>query len=273
MTQLPFLYTIHNTYISVTKDYIHPLGFPKVRVFKTRKVPKNKVSFRKRNSRIIQIGHGYLWSTFITLTLDSSFDFEDYDKIQSLFRSFLKKLYNLTRVKTGSYPTLTTVATRRKDGKIIKQLKVVTRYTYKTTLKYLAVMEHGKKTNRVHYHMLTNIDFANTKFFEFSLNYEKLISLGEMKEPRKVCPLWSFGWSDVVPVENNRCNSVYYLAKYLSKKAIRTPIGKREVFSSKGLNTITRVVGHNLDHLIDNYEQKFRINKSIIYFKKQEKKV
>lgn len=191
--KLPNLITKHNTYLCVTKDYIHPSflqGCYSVPIGEA----KRKGSIKKRNSRIIQIGHAVKWKTFLTLTFSPEFYWKDLDKIQKQFRQFLKSLY----------------------------------YEIKN-FKYLAVLEYGEQTGRIHYHMLTDIDF-NEWIFSFREH-----------PTHKVCELWDFGFSDVASVSNENCNAVFYLTKYLSKDSEnRTPIGKREVFSSRGLNKVTR---------------------------------
>lgn len=193
MTKLPNLIVKHNTYLCVTKDYIHPSMFQGH--FKVKKRGSfEKGSVKKRNSRIVQIGHGCEWETFLTLTFSPEYYWDDLQKIQKQFRAFIKSLY----------------------------------YEVKK-FKYLAVLEYGGQTKRIHYHMLTTIPFDSEIFY--FLNHPT----------KKVCNLWDFGFSDVSKVNNKNCNAVFYLAKYLSKNSEnRTPIGKREVFSSNGLNKITR---------------------------------
>lgn len=189
------LITQHNTYLCVTRDYIPPELFQgKFRI--RDRTPKCKCSVKKRNSRIIQIGHGAEWKTFLTLTFSPEFYWRDLSRIQKQFRSFIKSLY----------------------------------YEIKH-FKYLAVLEYGGQTGRVHYHMLTDIPF-DSWMFSFRDH-----------PTHKVCDLWDFGFSDVASVSNENCNAVFYLAKYLTKDIKhRTPIGKREVFSSRGLNKKKRVI-------------------------------
>jgi len=216
------LVTKHNTYLSVTNDYHFPSqyqGHFKHRWFP----PLKKLSLKDRNRRIIQIGHSTIWETFLTLTFSPDFYWSDLDKIQKQFRAFLKKLY----------------------------------YN-KVAFKYLAVLEYGEDTGRIHYHMLTTIPFSSTIFYHVH------------HPTRKCCQFWEFGWSDVVAVNNKNCNAVFYLAKYLTKDSKnRTPIGKREVFSSRGLNNITRnVVTGNIVG-VKGYEEYAVKGKTTIYIKKK----
>lgn len=218
----PNLITKHNTYLCVTKNYIHPSFFQGH--FKIKKGDsKNKVSIKKRNSRIIQIGHSVEWKTFLTLTFSPEFYWDDLKSIQKQFRAFLKSFYY--RVET---------------------------------FKYLAVLEYGGQTGRIHYHMLTDIDFESDIF-----------SFHEHPS-RKTCPLWYFGFSDVTKVNNENCNAVFYLCKYLTKNTQnRTPIGKREVFSSRGLNKISRELVYGNIIGVKGYKQ-FAVSpnkKTIIYVK------
>jgi len=218
---LPFLITEHNTYISITSDYIHPTLLQSYRKKRFRQIPTKKVDVKKRNSRIIQIGHACNWATFITLTFGPDHYWSDYKKFQHCFRLFTKSIY----YRVGSF-------------------------------KYLAVLEHGGKTSRIHFHMLTDIPYANY-IFEHAFHTR-----------RKVCHLWDYGFSDVVKVDNKRCNAVFYLAKYLTKDDVnRTPIGKREVFSSRGLNRVTKTVIKDPTLLIAGLKEYVRIGKSIIYLK------
>lgn len=195
MIKFPTLITHHNTYLCVTKDYIAPYLFQK-KYQSMHGEAKEKVSLKKRNSRIIQIGHSTEWTSFITLTFSPEFYWDDLKKIQSQFRAFIKSLY----YEIGKF-------------------------------KYLAVLEYGRRTGRVHYHFLCDIPF-DSWIFEYANHPTK-----------KVCVLWDFGFSDVSKVDNSNCNAVFYLCKYLSKdNSDRPPIGKREVFSSRGLNKIKRVI-------------------------------
>ena len=119
---LPFLITDHITYISITKDYIHPSLLQSYGRKKWYFPPSKKVPVDKRNSRIIQIGHACEWRTFITLTFRPDCYWDDYKMFQKSFRAYIKAL----RYKVG-------------------------------TFKYLAVLEHGGKTSRIHFHMLRSI--------------------------------------------------------------------------------------------------------------------
>jgi len=195
MLKLPTLITQHNTYICVTKNHVHKSFI--TGKFKINKgISKEKLSIKKRNSRIIQIGHSTEWSCFITLTFSPEFYWDDLKRIQSQFRSFIKSLY----YEVGKF-------------------------------KYLAVLEYGEQTGRIHYHMLTDIPF------------ESWIFAYNQHPTKKVCVLWDFGFSDVSKVNNKNCNAVFYLCKYLSKEdGNRPPIGKREVFSSRGLNPIKKIL-------------------------------
>lgn len=223
----PTLIKQHNTYISVTPNYYDSNLFNKPPYSPTKRVgeSKNKITFHKRNSRIIQLGHGANWKTFLTLTLASDYYWDNYDDIQKQFRAFIKSLYY-------------------RVGKI----------------KYLAVLEHGEKTSRVHYHMLTDIDFDN-KIFDYSKNYQK-----SGKTDRKICNLWQYGWSDVVQVHNENCNAVFYMCKYLRKtKGVRTPIGKREVFSSKGLCRVRVIKTYRPLDYMSGYKFYKKVNNSYVY--------
>lgn len=233
------LITKHNTYLVVTRDYTQKQRLSNIYVYKKNE-PKNKVEIQKRNSRIIQIGHAVKWKTFITLTFSPENYWDDLTEIQKQFRKFLKKLYYYTREIVGY--------------RITKRNKTVP--VYKSFFKYLAVLEFGEQFGRVHYHMLTDIPFEN-EIFEYNDHPYK-----------KICNFWEFGWSDVSEVNNDNCNAVFYLAKYLTKdNKNRTPIGKREVFSSRGLNKIEkRIVMGNIT-AVKNYREFAKIGKSTIYVK------
>jgi len=222
--RLPFLITKHNTYLSLTPNYLHSSFFSKRKHYKRKNMPLYKVSIRKRNSRIIQIGHACQWQTFITLTFSPKYYWPDYAVIQKYFRSFIKSL----------------------------------RY-HEPQMKYLAVLEHGATTARIHYHVLTTIPFV-ADIFEHAFHTK-----------RKVCNIWDYGFSDVVRVQNNNCNAVYYLCKYLGKGDInRPPVGKREVFSSKGLNKVEKTVVYDPFSYLVNYKEYANLGRSIIFIKKKE---
>jgi len=223
--RLPFLITRHNTYLSLTPNYLHPSLLSKKKKRKyVKNIAQNKCSIRKRNSRIIQIGHACKWQTFITLTFSPQYYWPDYNIIQKYFRAFIKSL---------NY--------------------------YHKGFKYLAVLEHGGSTARIHYHVLTTITF-DAKIFEHAFHTK-----------RKVCNVWDYGFSDVVRVQNDNCNAVYYLCKYLGKSDVnRPPVGKREVFSSKGLNKIEKTVVYEPFSYLVNYQRYANLSRSIIFIKKKE---
>jgi len=218
---LPFLISEHNTYISITKDYIHPSFYQSFKRKVKRQSSLIKGNVEKRNSRIIQSGHGAKWATFITLTFAPDSYWDSYNDFQKSFRSFIQSL----RYYVGKF-------------------------------QYLAVLEHGGRTSRIHYHLLTTIPYASPIF-------EKAFHTR-----RKVCNIWDFGFSDVVPVDNKRCNAVFYLAKYLSKDSKdRTPIGKREVFSSRGLNPVKRSIVSDPSISVAGLKEYGKLGRSIIYLK------
>jgi len=218
--KLPNLITKHNTYICITKDYVD-----KKYLQGNFKVKKNdskvKVDLKKRNSRIIQIGHAVQWKTFLTLTFSPEFYWSDLSKIQKQFRAFIKTLYYFI----GEF-------------------------------KYLAVLEYGGQTGRIHYHFLCDISF-DSWIFEFRDHPFK-----------KVCLLWNYGFSDVSKVNNENCNAVFYLCKYLTKNpANRTPIGKREVFSSNKLNKKIRDIVYGNITAVVGYREYAKCGKTTIYVK------
>lgn len=282
MIDLPTLLTIHNTYTSVTPNYIHPFFFAKKKL--RRSVSVHKCSIRKRNSRIIQLGYSTQWSTFLTLTFNNTNYSSDYTNLQSLFHQFIKSLYytinSLSNTKTelvnNSQARDKVASICDNDDTFLSQLETYSikdisemfssgDYSRmdKPRLKYLAVIEHGGKTGRVHFHMLTNILYS-APFFQYTEQALK------KHLDRKICLLWNNGFSDVVAVNNKNCNAVHYLCKYLTKlNKNRVPIGKREVFSSRGLNPVRRVITRTpLDYLRD-MELAVNLNRTLIYYKKK----
>jgi len=225
----PYLIKKTNTYVSVTKNHVNRTFLTKFRRDYWSS-PSHKGDIKARRSRIIQIGHGASWETFTTLTFSPEYYWADYDMIQSQFRSFIKSLY----YRLGKF-------------------------------KYLAVLEHGGKTGRIHYHMLSDIPWASP-IFEHAFHTK-----------RKVCNLWDYGFSDVVKVKNDKCNAVFYLCKYLSKNnKNRTPIGKREVFSSRGLNKVEVVETFDISVInsyLVNMEPYVKLGRSTIFIKKKEPNV
>lgn len=62
--------------------------------------------------------------------------------------------------------------------------------------------------------------------------------------------------------------------KYIGKSnEKRPPVGKREVFSSRGLNKIERIISFQIPKsIIDNFEEYDRIGSTIILVKKRKRK-
>lgn len=232
----PFcLCTIHETYVSVTRNYIGPSFLQSYRTKKpTRGDAKKKMDYHVRNKRILQLGMAVQWETFITITFSPENypddlmenDWDNYQEFQRKFRKFIRRL----------------------------------NYHF-VNLKYLAVLEHGKKRSRVHYHILTNIPYNNPLFRH------------EHTEKRQVCDLWEFGYSDVQKVQNDNCNAVFYLLKYIEKgDANRTPIGKREVFASKGLAQEIRLIckEEDLGEILEGYQYYDTTYNSQIFIKNKD---
>lgn len=313
MNQLPSLLTIHNTYISVTSDYL-PSRFHSVlpRVARSRSrlksssVSHSKIPLFRRNSRIIQIGHSVPWSSFITLTFSNDYYWSDYSIFQSYFRKLIKSFYyqfSKIQPKQSAIPSLPALSfekssiyppTKPNDLRIINEnstSKLATRIlglhssskssnvpskavdvvfpskrmSQPPSFRYLAVLEHGGKTNRIHYHMLTDIPFNSHLFVS-----PKRIR-GKTRK-RLQSRLWPFGFSDVVSVNNKNCSAVFYLCKYLTKlESNRTPVGKREVFCSRGLNKVQRIVTYNPQQYLTNYRPAVNLGRQIIYYKKKQK--
>lgn len=183
--------TAHTSYLTVSPYVIRQ----KYRT--TRRPPSHKVSEQKRNSHLLQLGKSARWKTFITLTFDDQhYSHCDYENIQAQFRYLFNKL--------------------------------LPRHLHRS-IKYLAVLEHGTRHGRAHYHVLTDIDFDESIFKRY-LHFS-----------RKVLPLWKGGYSDVARLdESDKC--IYYLMKYLGKTGIRTPVGKREIFTSRKLSQTIKLV-------------------------------
>lgn len=185
--------------------------------------PKNPISRQKlnieiRNKRLREIGYSYDgWKTFITLT-------------------FAPYYYGTTFKTTADYYEI-----QKKFRFFVKYIK-----RFNPDFIYLAVLEHGGKYGRLHYHMLTNLDFDSNYFQKF-------------KHPtKKIFPQWKYGFSDVVKMYNPK-GAVGYILKYVGKNGSRTPIGKREIFHS---NEIGKVTKKNMSYnefyeLVDNKELKY----------------
>jgi len=227
LPRLPYLITKHNTYCSITPNYISHKLLTK---FPThfRSPPSHKCSVTIRNSRILQIGLSTsTWSTFITLTFSTyslPSSSSDYTTAQKYFRKLIKRVYLL-----------------------------------EPDFKYLAVVERGQlNTKRIHYHMLTNLSYNSPYFVH--INNPK----------RKSWLLWKFGFSDVVPIDNTYNGAVFYLMKYLGKNDdLRPPIGKREVFSSRGLNKKERIITYNITSYLQGYRYYDKVSNHYIFVKKQ----
>lgn len=125
-------------------------------------------------------------------------------------------------------------------------------------MKYLGVLEHGRLKGRKHFHLLTTVPFESSLFVHYH------------KQNAKICPLWTNGFSDVQKVLNEPHNAVFYLLAYVKKnQPYRTPIGKREVFASKGLAPVTRRIVNRLElgKILEGYKLVLTNNKTQIYFK------
>lgn len=229
------LCTFHETYVSVTRNYIGPSLLQSYRTKKPiRGESKKKVDYHIRNKRILQLGMAVQWETFITLTFSPDNypddlmdnDWDNYQEFQVKFRKFIRKL-------EYKFPIL----------------------------KYLAVLEHGKKHGRVHYHILTNVPYRSSLFRH------------QHTQKRQVCDLWDYGYSDVQKVQNDNCNAVFYLLKYIEKgDANRTPIGKREVFASRGLAKEIKLIckESDLGEILEGYQYYDTTYSSQIYIKNKD---
>lgn len=184
--------TCHTTYVAVS-TYVGT----KKKINSIVSSAKIKTPVEKRNRKIYQLGKAHTWRTFISLTFDDDhYCYRDYDRIQAQFRYLMNK----------QLP--------RKLGRPIK---------------YLAVLEHGSKNGRAHYHLLTDIDYDEDIFVSYK------------KKNRKIMPLWQGGYSDVAKLDGSD-RTIHYLMKYLGKEGRRTPVGKREVFTSQKLAQIKEFV-------------------------------
>lgn len=305
--------TTHSTYLSVSPFRI----FTKLKS-KPKSAPSKKISEKKRNSHLLQLGKSHQWSTFITLTFNSSHysyyspqacpnldDLGSGSTGKMLSQSVISSdefgnrddttsstqpTHTLTRTHLcnrdstnlmNTTHTLTRTHLCNRDSTKIRQisrsinhnnydykiprtknntinisynknlfkhsttfrsqqippddidydyLQSQFRYLFNKVLpralgfkfKYLAVLEHGLKNGRAHYHVLTDIPFDNPIFKHY------------LNKSRKILPLWQGGYSDVAKLDrSNKC--IFYLLKYLGKAGYRTPIGKREIFASRGL--------------------------------------
>lgn len=205
--KLPYcLVTEHPTYYSVTRDYLQPSFLASKKTKKTKTVVFNENKKIPLAKRNKQIFQLGMSCKWKTF-ITLTFAPENYppDNNWADYDKIQIKLRSFTRALKYRYPDL----------------------------KYLGVLEHGSENNRKHFHLLTNIEFDEPIFINF------------MKKNRKICPLWQEGFSDVVKVHNKYCNAVFYLLKYLEKSEnCRTPIGKREVFASRGLGYKRRRIVH-----------------------------
>lgn len=187
--------TIHPSYIVVKPLYnLLPPNKPS----QSSSTPK-KTPIEIRNKRLRELGFSYDgWKTFITLTFAPyhygvELTTQTYDAVQYKFRNFVKYL-------------------KKTDKNFI----------------YLAVLEHGGRYGRIHYHMLTNLDFEDKKFVKFKHKYKKIM------------PMWKYGFSDVVSMYHTK-GAVGYLLKYVGKNGKRTPVGKREIFHSNEIGKVYRI--------------------------------
>lgn len=203
----------HSLYYSVTikTDIITVLPLVRTKQKKHNISPsKYKCSPYRRNARIIQAGIAHEWKTFITLTFNDEHYFDrDYQKLQKQFRYLMNK--KLPRA-------------------------------VKRPIKYIAVLEHGTRTHRAHYHLLTDLSIQSPVFVT-----RRETPSGPHRPPGKSSrvykhlAIWSAGFSDVRKLDGSQY-SIYYLIKYLGKSGKRTPPGKREVFFSRGLYKPKKIV-------------------------------
>jgi len=232
---LPYLLTIKNTYLSLTPNYLDKHFLTPFPHSPKRSLSTHKQSIHSRNSRIRQIGYSTTWYTFITLTFSNDYYWSDYSIFQSCFRKFIKALYYRTSFTSFS-------------------------------LKYLGVLEHGGVTNRIHFHILTNIPF-NADIF---IRPKKIKGVVRKIVDKKI---WHYGFTDVIEVSNKPVNAVHYLIKYLGKNYYtRPPVGKREVFASRGLNKSRRVIVNDISPFLLNCDRALDLGHSIIFYKAKNKK-
>jgi len=218
----PYLVTIHNTYITVLEDYINP----QVRVKFKRRVNPVNIKYIKPSEKI-------------------PFSRRNSRILQLGNRAIWSTFITLTF--SPEYYIDDTKELQKQFRAFIKHLYYFLPDDFE--LKYLAVLEFGELNGRVHYHMLTNIPYDHEIF-----SYND-------RSDRKVCWHWKSGWSDVVDVVDTK--AVHYLMKYVSKEdGMRTPIGKREVFCSRGLYKPVKIETYNPELFTSDYVEHTR---DIIY--------
>ena len=142
----------------------------------------------KERLKLLVLGNFKFRDKFITLTFDPSkcnWDLENIDECNNKLRDFQKRLR------------------RRKDN-----------------IKYIIVPERHK-SNRIHYHMVTDMDFMDKQEFE---------------------DIWGYGNTSINAIKNIKTLQ-YYLIKYMSKDFVLGGRLSRRFYSSKNLTKPTTVYG------------------------------
>ncbi|MDK0934375.1 hypothetical protein P5F48_14515 [Clostridium perfringens] len=143
-------------------------------------------------------------------------------------------------------------------------------------LKYLWVLEFGTKNQRLHYHLLTNIDLP--KEINFARSKERKSKKHKEFENTFSSKYWQYGFVDIRNLEQeDNTNIALYISCYIVKDLLNMQLEGYRVYgySKKTLNkpTITtifdnRTIEELLKDFKKNYELKYTNNYDIGYIDK-----
>lgn len=191
-----------------------------------------------RNNIIRLIKSNEDMKTFITLTFAKKTDYKESKKLLNNFFNKLRRKYN--------------------------------------NLKYLWVLEFGTKNQRLHYHLLTNIDLP--KEINFARSKERKSKKHKEFENTFSSKYWQYGFVDIRNLEQeDNTNIALYISCYIVKDLLNMQLEGYRVYgySKKTLNkpTITtifdnRTIEELLKDFKKNYELRYTNNYDIGYIDK-----
>lgn len=211
---------------------------------------------------------------------------EEYEKIKNSKRNRKTTLTNtrnniIRLIKSNSdmntFITLTfAIEVDYKESKILLNNffnKLRRKYN---NLKYLWVLEFGTKNQRLHYHLLTNIDLP--KEINFARSKERKSKKHKEFENTFSSKYWQYGFVDIRNLEQeDNTNIALYISCYIVKDLLNMQLEGYRVYgySKKTLNkpTITtifdnRTIEELLKDFKKNYELKYTNNYDIGYIDK-----
>ena len=148
----------------------------------------------------------------------------------------------------------------KESKKCLKGLFDKLRRDYKG-LKYLWVLEYGGENNRLHFHVLTNIEIP------IKLNSSKERKSKEHKQLENEFKnrYWQYGIVDIRSLkQENNTNVALYVAKYVTKSMVNKDLDRYRIYgNSKNLNKpiIDKYLSlENIEDILKKYDKNYDLN-------------